>query len=172
MISVRDSKLPGVLRIFVDIFEDHRGQYIETYNRKDYEAAGIKVEFVQDDISVSSRNVLRGLHGDHETWKLISCLEGKIYLVVLNVETGSAFYGKWESFILTRDNGLQVLVPPSHGVGHLVLSNMAVFHYKQSTYYDSQKQFTFRFDDPIFHIWWPLRKPLLSKRDIGSKYNG
>jgi dTDP-4-dehydrorhamnose 3,5-epimerase len=170
IVSVTKTKLPGVLVIRLDIFEDYRGQYIETYNKANYEAVTGVNEFVQDDISVSTKNVLRGIHGDNETWKLITCLYGKIYLVVVNCDNGSSHFGKWESFILTEANGLQVLVPPKYGVGHLVLSEKAIFHYKQSTYYNPGKQFTYRYNDPVFHIWWPIKTPILSKRDVESRY--
>ena len=77
MIKVEKTKLDGVLLIQLDAFEDHRGEYVETYNERDYQAAGIDVRFVQDDYSISTKHVLRGLHGDAETWKLITCPYGE-----------------------------------------------------------------------------------------------
>ena len=168
--EVLKTKLDGVLLIKPPtIFEDFRGAYVETYNEKMYMEAGLSVKFVQDDISVSSRNVLRGIHGDGETWKLISCLYGKFYLVVINWEKASSQFGKWESFILSDQNRLQVLVPPKFGNGHLVLSELAIFHYKQSTYYNRAGQFTLLWNDPKFNISWPIRNPILSRRDEGSE---
>lgn len=164
MISVAKTSLDGVLKVQLDIFEDHRGQYIETYNEKMYQEHGIDIKFVCDDISRSNRNVLRGIHSDSEAWKLISCLRGLIYVVVVNCNTAGDF-GKWESFVLSATNGLQVLVPPKYGVAHLVLSDKAIFHYKQSAYYDPSRQLTYRFDDPRFNIWWPVKEPILSRRD-------
>ena len=101
---IEKTKLEGVLQIRLKTFEDHRGYYIETYNEDLYKKNGIDVKFVQDDISVSSNNVLRGIHGDHETWKLISCMEGKFYLVVVNNDENSPQYKQWESFILSEQN--------------------------------------------------------------------
>ncbi len=170
MISVAKTSLDGVLKVELGIFKDHRGHYIETYNEKMYREKGIDIKFVQDDISVSIRNVLRGIHGDSQTWKLISCLHGEFYLVVINCNTDSKDFGKWESSVLSEANGLQVLVPPRYGVAHLVLSDKAIFHYKQSSYYDPSKQFTYRFDDPRFNIWWPVKAPLLSRRDEEGHY--
>ena len=167
--EVSSTELKGVLLIKLDVFEDFRGEYVETYNEALYRENGIDVKFVQDDISVSSRNVLRGIHGDRETWKLISCLYGKFYLVVVNGDSKSSDFGKWQSFVLSDKNRIQVLVPPNYGNGHLVLSDTAIFHYKQSTYYDRSKQFTYRWDDPRFNIWWPIKTPILSKRDEGGK---
>ncbi len=164
--EVSKTKLDGVLLIKPPtIFEDSRGTYVETYNEKLYIEAGIGIRFVQDDISVSSRNVLRGIHGDGETWKLISCLYGKFYLVVVNWDDTSPQFGKWESFVLSDQNRLQVLVPPKFGNGHLVLSELAMFHYKQSTYYNRATQFTLLWNDPKLNIWWPIKNPILSKRD-------
>jgi dTDP-4-dehydrorhamnose 3,5-epimerase len=109
--------------------------------------------------------VLRGIHGDGVTWKLISCLHGKFYLVVLNFDRESRQFGQWEGFVLSDRNRLQVLVPPKFGNGHLVLSEAAIFHYKQSAYYNREGQFTCRWDDPRFNIWWPTKQPLISQRD-------
>jgi dTDP-4-dehydrorhamnose 3,5-epimerase len=150
-------------------FEDFRGSYVETWNRDLYRAAGIDLDFVQDDISVSTRHVLRGIHGDQKTWKLISCLHGKFYLVVVNWDERSPQYGRWEGFTLSDQNRLQVLVPPRFGNGHLVLSESAIFHYKQTTSYDRASQFTLLWNDPALGIWWPVKQPILSRRDDGSE---
>ena len=164
--EVLNSTLEGVLVIKPPtVFEDFRGTYVETYNRHLYEEAGINVDFVQDDISVSTRHVLRGIHGDAETWKLVSCLFGKFYLVVVNWDETSPQYGKWESYVLSEQNRLQVLIPPKFGNGHLILSESAIFHYKQNSYYDRASQFTIKWDDPKLNIWWPVKDPILSRRD-------
>jgi len=165
MISVHKTNLEKVLLVRPDIFEDHRGQFIEIYNEGLYHEHGIKIKFIQDDISISDKNVLRGIHGDEKTWKLVSCLMGKFYLVVVNCEKKSVSFGKWEAFVLSDVNKNQVLIPPKYGNAHLVLSKKAIFHYKQSTYYDPESQFTYIWNDPTFNIWWPIDKPILSIRD-------
>lgn len=170
MLEVTQTKLPGVLLIKPVAFEDHRGYYLETYNYDIYHKNGVDVDFVQDDISVSSRHVLRGLHGDVETWKLVSCLYGRCYLVVVNCDQESKDFGQWQAFTLSDTNRWQVLIPPKHGNGHLVLSDRAIFHYKQSTYYNPKGQFTYKWDDPRFNIWWPVKNPILSQRDEAGKY--
>lgn len=161
---VDKTDLPGVLLIKPEIFEDFRGQYIEIYNEALYREKGI-VKFIQDDISISSRHVLRGIHGDKETWKLISCLYGMFYLVVVNYNEESSYFRKWQAFALSEKNRYQVLVPPNYGNAHLVMSDNAIFHYKQSTYYDLSKQFTLKWNDPQLNIWWPIKNPILSMRD-------
>ena len=163
--KVKKSSLDGVLILTLDAFEDHRGYYIETYNEELYKNNGINVNFIQDDISVSKKNVLRGIHGDQETWKLISCFEGEFYFVVVNNDEKSPQYKQWESFILSEENRVQILVPPKFGNGHLVQSKRAIFHYKQNTYYYPKGQFTIRWNDPEYNIKWPIKNPILSKRD-------
>lgn len=168
MLEVTKTKLDGVLLIKPPtVFEDFRGSYVEIYNEELYHQAGITVRLVQDDISTSTRNVLRGIHGDSETWKLVSCLHGKFYLVVLNHDKDSKQFGQWESFTLSDTNRLQVLIPPKFGNGHVVLSETAIFHYKQNTYYNRAGQFTVAWNDPQFKIWWPIRRPIVSQRDQG-----
>lgn len=166
--KVEKTSLDGVLLITPPtLFEDWRGEYVETYNETLYRKHGIDVSFVQDDISVSDRHVLRGLHGDSGTWKLISCILGKFYLVVVNNDKDSSQYRKWESFVLSDANRKQVLIPPKFGNGHLVLSEKAVFHYKQSSYYNRAGQFTLLWNDPQLNLWWPVPNPLVSRRDSG-----
>ncbi len=117
--EVFSTKLESVLLIKPPtVFEDFRGHYIETYNRNAYFTAGIPIDFVQDDISISHRHVLRGIHGDTKTWKLISCLQGSFYMVVVNNDPNSSQYREWASFTLSDTNHLQVLVPPNFGNGH------------------------------------------------------
>jgi len=170
-LDVRKTTLDGVLLITPPtVFEDFRGCYVETYNEQIYNAAGIDQKFVQDDVSVSRRNVLRGVHGDRKTWKLVSCLHGCFFLAVVNWEPSSPQYRRWEGFTLSDANRLQVLIPPGFGNGHQVLSETAIFHYKQTTYYDLPGQFTIRWDDPILGIAWPMVAPILSERDEKAPY--
>ena len=146
-------------------FEDFRGTYIELYNQELYCRNGIKEVFIQDDISTSRRHVLRGLHGDQTTWKLVSCLYGSFYLVVVNNDSECSEYKKWQGFTLSDRNRLQVLIPPMFGNGHVVLTDTAIFHYKQTTTYNIEAQFTIKWNDPEYNIWWPVKNPILSFRD-------
>lgn len=175
MAACLETYLKGVLIFKPEIFRDFRGEYIETYNEHSYSQA-IKeklgqsaegIHFVQDTMSRSSKHVLRGIHGDEKTWKLISCPEGRIYAVVINCDSDDSDFKRWQSFNICEEDMMQILVPPKFGIGHLVLSDRAVFQYKQSTYYDPNtlKQFTYRYDDSRFKIWWPVKSPILSRRD-------
>jgi dTDP-4-dehydrorhamnose 3,5-epimerase len=163
--KLENTNLKGVKKIKLTSFEDHRGSYVETYNKNFFVENGINIEFLQDDISVSKKNVLRGIHGDQKTWKLISCLHGEFQLIIVNNDSKSREYKKWESFDLSFDNKIQILVPPKFGNGHLVLSNECIFHYKQNTNYDRDGQFTIKWNDPLFGFKWKITNPILSERD-------
>lgn len=170
MIKVSKTKLEGVLLIEPETFEDHRGDYTELYNEKLYKENGIDIDFVADSFIASSKHVLRGIHGDHRTWKLVSCPYGKFYFVVVNCDEASPEFGKWESFVFSAGNKKQLLVPPMHGVAHLVLSDWAIHYYKQSSYYEGmENQFTYKWNDSKFNIWWPIKDPILSRRDEEGK---
>lgn len=168
--QIEKTNLDGVLLIRLAPFEDFRGQYVETYNEAAYHENGISVKFIQDDISVSTRNVLRGVHGDAETWKLISCLHGSFYLMVVNNNSSSPQFRKWQGFTLSDTNRCQILVPPLFGNGHVVISEKAIFHYKQNTYYNPQGQFTIIWNDPEYGMWWPIKTPILSRRDEAGRF--
>lgn len=170
MLRIKKTKLPGVLCIRLDCFKDRRGEYVEMYNEKEYKASGIDVRFIQDDYSMSKKHALRGIHGDNKTWKLVMCPLGKFYLVVVNCDKTSDTFGKWEAFIVSEKNKIQVLVPPKHGLAHLALTDRIIFHYKQSTYYNPSIQFTYRWNEPRFNIRWPIKNPILSKRDKLGHY--
>jgi dTDP-4-dehydrorhamnose 3,5-epimerase len=170
MIQVEKTQLEEVLRIVPDVFEDHRGRFVETYNEKEYKENGITVDFVQDDISRSKKDVLRGIHGDQETHKLVSCIYGKLFVVIVNCKEEALDFGKWQSFELSDENRIQIFVPPRYGIAYVVLSDEAIFTYKQSTYFEHGKQFTYRWDDARFNIEWPIPNPMLSERDKKGAY--
>ena len=166
--NVTKTNLEGVLLIDPPTnFQDFRGSYIETYNERIYRENGVDYEFIQDDISTSRYNVLRGIHGDASTCKLVSCLHGAFYLLVVNNDPKSSQYKKWQSFHLSDTNRQQVLIPPLFGNGHLVLTDKAIFHYKQTTEYNREGQFTILWNDPDYKFWWPSKSPILSQRDGG-----
>ncbi|MBJ13407.1 MAG: dTDP-4-dehydrorhamnose 3,5-epimerase [Candidatus Marinimicrobia bacterium] len=168
--KINKTKLDNVLEIELEPYKDFRGYYLETYNKDLYNHNNIKVEFIQDDISVSKKNVLRGIHGDNETWKLVSCFYGEFYLIVVNNDPYSNQYKEWTSFILSENKNNQILIPPKFGNGHLVLSDRTIFNYKQSTYYNPQKQFTILWNDPDYNFDWPIKEPILSKRDTIGRF--
>lgn len=167
-IKVEKTKLDGVLVVHPPTqHEDFRGDYVEIYNQELYSSAGIADRFVQDDYATSRRHVLRGIHGDTGTVKLISCIYGTIYVIVVNNDSASPQFRMWQSFTLSDRNRLQVYIPAKFGNAYLVMSETAVFHYKQNTYYDRAGQFTIKWNDPAYEFWWPVKDPILSERDHG-----
>ena len=165
MLKFEETGLNGVILVKPDVHEDKRGNFYETYNEEEYCKVGLDVKFVQDDISKSVKGVLKGMHGDAGTYKLIQCVYGSVYAVILNCDEESPDFGKWESFILSDENKYQLYVPPMYGNGYYVLSDVAVYTYKQSTYYGEYKQFTYKWNDERFQIKWPDGDRILSERD-------
>ena len=164
--NIQKTDLDGVLLITPPVIhEDFRGTNTEVYNNKIYREHGINHNFILDSISTSRKYVLRGLHGDANTTKLITCLHGSFYFVVVNNDPEHKQYRQWQSFTLSDKNRLQVLVPPKFGNGHLVMSHHVVFSYKLDAYYDRASQFTIKWNDPDYNFWWPIKHPILSERD-------
>ena len=150
-------------------FKDYRGYYWTSWKKEVFK----NIKFNHDKFSLSKKNVLRGLHGDKKTWKLVSCVFGKFFIVVVNLDKKSKGYLKSKSWILSHENGLQLLIPPNYANGHLCLSDYCLFHYKLSykgSYFGHKHQFSIRWNDPKLKIKWPKKKPILSKRDKNSKF--
>lgn len=172
MVKIEDSSvIPGLKILTPSIFRDHRGEYVETYNHRDYNFVndnGEPLEWVEDDISCSHAGVLRGLHGDERCWKLVQCLHGSILLAVVDMRSGSTAYRRWQTFAIDDENRQQVLIPAGCANGHYVF-NDCIFSYKQSALYRGQEfQFTVRWDDPSLGIDWPVANPVLSDRDANA----
>ncbi len=171
---IESKKVLDLKLIQPDVFYDFRGEYVETFNKKMYnfvDRHGNKVEFVEDDISMSNHGVLRGLHGDEKTWKLIQCLYGQIYVVVVDMRKDSPTYLNYETFAVNEKNRHQVLIPAGCANGHLCLSDRCIFSYKQSEYYSGMSnQFTVRWDDPALNIFWPIKFPQVSVRDSSADF--
>lgn len=163
--KVDRTMLEGVLLIKPKAHNDSRGFFCETFNLREYREQGITANFVQDDIAVNSKGVLKGMHGDSTTYKLVQCAYGSVYAVVLNCDENSPNFGKWESFELSGQNHYQLYIPPMYGNGYYVLSEIAIYTYKQSTYYGDTKQFTYKWNDPRFNIKWPINELVISERD-------
>lgn len=162
---IEKTSLSGVYLIIPDVHEDKRGNFYETYNEKAYKDAGLTADFVQDDISCSIKGVLKGMHGDRGTTKLVQVAYGSVYAVILNCDENSPDFGKWESFELSADNKMQLYIPPMYGNGYYVISDIAVYTYKQNTYYGEYKQFTYKYNDERFGIKWPNVASVISERD-------
>jgi dTDP-4-dehydrorhamnose 3,5-epimerase len=173
--KIEDSNIITDLKVItINKFEDYRGEYFETYNEEHYKALTDSkkrtLHFVVDDFSVSRNNVLRGLHGDYKTWKLVDCIYGEFFLVVADIRKNSKSYLKHETFILNDKNRKQVLIPAGCVNGHLCLSEKCIFHYKQTEYYNL-KQVTVNWLEKKLNIYWPSALvPILSARDDSGPF--
>lgn len=153
-----------------DAFADHRGELWTLWEKSKFFP---KLEFNHDKVSVSKKGVLRGLHYDTKSWKLITCISGEIQLVIVDCNKNSVNYLKHDSIILTSENKISVLVPPNFANGHLVLSEQAIFHYKwayDGEYPDVEQQKSLNWADPELKINWMNTAPILSERDRNSKF--
>lgn len=151
-------------------FNDERGELWTLWEKYKFTP---KLDFNHDKIAKSKKNVLRGLHGDSKSWKLITCLYGEIFLSVVDYRKSSKSFLQHKNFILNDKNKNSVLVPPMFANGHLVLSDECVFFYKwayDGSYPDVDDQFSLRWDDPKLGIDWPTKLPILSNRDKNSKF--
>jgi dTDP-4-dehydrorhamnose 3,5-epimerase len=153
----------GVVDREQDAFTDYRGDLYTIWKDDEFD-----LNFNHDKVSTSRKHVLRGIHGDNKSWKLVTCLYGEIYFVIVDNRESSDTFLQWESMMLTDRNRRQVLIPPGVGNGFLVMSHRSVFHYKWSyegEYADVDQQFTIKWNDPIVGVDWPIDNPILSKRD-------
>lgn len=171
MLNIEHTDIEGLLLIKPNIYKDERGSYTEIYDTETYrDILPIGTNFVQDDYSYSKINVLRGIHGDFITSKLISVLNGMIQAVIVDNRKESNTYMKWQSFILSRENANQLFIPAGCGNSMLALTDDVVYHYKQTSHYTPKSQFTIKWDDPRLNIKWLILNPILSNRDRKGDY--
>ncbi|MHB8146025.1 MAG: dTDP-4-dehydrorhamnose 3,5-epimerase [Vulcanimicrobiaceae bacterium] len=151
-------------------FTDDRGFFMETYSSERYRAVGIYDGFVQDNISVSRRGTLRGLHSDPRMAKLVQVLAGEAYDVIVDLRRDSRTYRECFGAMLSAANRTQLYVPPGFLHGYLALADDTIFSYKQSALYDPTMEFGVAWNDPDLAIAWPLEgmSPLLSPKDAAN----
>ena len=166
--KVTESGIKGVFIIEPDVYEDDRGFFMETFHDERYrKLLGINLDFVQDNISRSSKNVLRGMHfqKNYPQGKIVSASRGEILDVVVDLRKGSPTYGTWESFRLSEKNKLQVWIPPGFAHGFLVVSDSADIDYKCTEYYHPEDELCLMWNDPEVAIDWTINDPILSEKD-------
>jgi dTDP-4-dehydrorhamnose 3,5-epimerase len=164
-VKFSETDLPGVVLVEPDVFRDARGFFLETFHARKYRDGGIAYDFVQDNHSRSQRGTLRGLHAQRTKpqGKLVRALQGEIFDVAVDIRKGSPTFGKWTAATLSSENFRQLFVPPGFAHGFCVVSEFAEVEYKCTDFYDPA--------DEIGVLWnsagieWPLREPLLSKKD-------
>lgn len=167
--NVIQTPLPGVLVLEPKVFGDTRGFFVESFNANTFrEATGLSVEFVQDNHSRSSKNVLRGLHYQIQQpqGKLVRVVTGEVFDVAVDLRRKSSTFGQWIGVVLSADNKRQLWVPPGFAHGFLVLKDGTELLYKTTDYYAPQHERCVRWDDPAIGIEWPSTlQPLLSAKD-------
>jgi len=167
-IRVTQTSLEGVLLIEPDVFRDPRGFFLESYNKRDFQACGISHEFVQDNHSRSAHKVLRGLHYQDMSapqTKLVRCTVGCVLDVAVDLRVGSPTFARWVGVELSAENARQLLVPVGFAHGFAVLSEVAEVQYKCDAYYAPSAEGVVMWNDPDIGIRWPFSDPILSRRD-------
>jgi len=166
--KVTESGIKGVYTIEPDVYKDDRGFFMETFHIERYrKLIGINFDFVQDNISRSSKNVLRGMHfqRNYPQGKIVKASRGEILDVVVDLRKDSPTYGTWESFRLSEKNKLQVWIPPGFAHGFLVMSDSADIDYKCTEYYYPEDELCLMWNDPEVAIDWTINDPILSEKD-------
>ena len=165
-----NTPIEGLVIIEPTVFEDDRGYFLESYNKKKFEKAIGKISFVQDNESKSSRGVLRGLHFQKPPYaqaKLVRCIEGKVLDIAVDIRDGSDTYGQHVSVELSGENKKQVFIPRGFAHGFLVLSNTAIISYKVDKSYAPANDTGIRWDDSLLNIQWGVSESevLVSEKD-------
>jgi dTDP-4-dehydrorhamnose 3,5-epimerase len=162
-------KIEGLKVIETKRFDDNRGYFYESYNLKKYqEIIGESFEFVQDNVSQSSKNVLRGLHFQNPPYaqgKLVSVLKGSVLDVAVDIRKDSKTYGKYQAIVLSAENGLQFWIPPGFAHGFLALEDDTIFSYKCTNYYHPESEESLLWNDPNLGIDWKIKTPIISTKD-------
>jgi dTDP-4-dehydrorhamnose 3,5-epimerase len=162
------TKLAGVFVIEPDVYQDDRGYFYESWSERRYAEQGLPERFVQDNVSRSSKGALRGLHlqvPPMSQGKLVQVLEGEVFDVAVDVRIDSPSFGQWVGETLSAQNRRQIYIPPGFAHGFCVTSEHALFAYKCTQYYAPGGELSVLWNDPDLGIVWPIKAPLLSKKD-------
>ena len=167
------SRIEGLFILETRKFHDERGLFFESFNQQKFEdTVGEKVTFVQDNISVSKKNVLRGLHFQsppHAQGKLVSVVSGSVLDVAVDLRKGSPTYGQHESVLLSAENGLQFWIPAGFAHGFLALEENTVFSYKCTDFYHPGSEQSLQWNDPELNIDWGINNPIISMKDADNE---
>ena len=170
-ITVQTCDIAGLKVITPAVYGDSRGYFMETYNYEDFAAAGITETFVQDNQSLSTRGVLRGLHFQiqYPQDKLVRVVRGEVFDVAVDLRDGSPTFGKWYGLVLSEENKKQFFIPKNFAHGFYVLSETAEFCYKCTDFYHPGDEGGLQWNDPEIGVVWPLLPGVpvnLSEKDM------
>jgi dTDP-4-dehydrorhamnose 3,5-epimerase len=165
--NVITCEIPGLVVVEPKVFGDARGFFMETWNRQSCREAGLDWNFVQDNVSLSRRGTLRGLHFQNPAaqGKLVFVLQGEVFDVAVDIRCSSPTFGRWHGLHLSGENKRQFFIPPGFAHGFAVLSETALFAYKCTELYTPQNELTIAWNDADIGIQWPLDNPRLSEKD-------
>lgn len=168
--KIIERQLNDIVVLKPNVFEDHRGFFVETYKKNIFSDLGIDFDFVQDNHSRSSKGVLRGLHFQWEPpmGKLMRVTLGSCFLVAVDVRYNSSTLGQWYGVEVSAENKLQVWAPYGFARGFCVLSDWAEIQYKCTGTYNKNAENGIRWNDPEVGIKWPIENPILSDRDVNA----
>lgn len=167
--DIQETKLKGVLIFTPKVFGDERGYFFESFREKIFAENGINVKFVQDNISHSKKNTVRGLHyqvGEFAQGKLCQVVYGRVLDVAVDIRFGSPTFGQYVATVLSSENHEQLWIPPGFAHGFSVLSETATFHYKCTNYYNKESERAILFSDKTLNIDWNVTEPLVSQKDL------
>lgn len=169
---VTPTALPDVLLFEPAVFGDARGYFFETWQQKRYAEHGLPENFVQDNVSRSQRGILRGLHLQEPfgQGKLVQVFDGEVLDIAVDVRVGSSTFGRWVAERLSGENHKQLYVPPGFAHGFCVLSESALLAYKCTELYHPETELSIAWNDPELAIDWPIRDPVLSKKDAAAPH--
>lgn len=167
--------IDGLISFIPRTFKDDRGIFFESFNQRQFnELVGEEINFVQDNQSISSKDVIRGLHMQsppHEQGKLVRVTKGKVLDIAVDVRKSSKTYGQHIAVELSAENNRQLWIPPGFAHGFVVLEDDTIFNYKCTNYYNKDSEKTILWNDPILKINWAVANPLLSDKDLaGEKF--
>jgi dTDP-4-dehydrorhamnose 3,5-epimerase len=167
--EIKQTGIEGLLVLCPKVFMDERGYFFEAFNDKVYKDAGLNFNFIQDNISKSKKNSIRGLHfqtGEMAQGKLCQVLVGKVLDVAVDIRFGSPTFGKYFSVELSDENHYQVWISPGFAHGFSVLSEEAIFSYKCTQIYSKQHEDSILYNDPDLNIDWKVKDPVVSEKDM------
>jgi dTDP-4-dehydrorhamnose 3,5-epimerase len=174
--TVTPTAIPDVLMLEPKVFSDDRGYFFESYNARDFmDATGLQVEFVQDNHSMSTKGVLRGLHYQiqHPQGKLLRVVKGSVFDVAVDLRKSSPTFGRWVGAMLSAENRRQLWIPPGFAHGFLALSDTAEVLYKITDYWYPEHERTLLWNDPTLGVAWPVDgEPRLAAKDVEGKLLG
>lgn len=169
--QIEKTDIPGLLIIKPKVFTDSRGYFFESFNKKQFYEAGLKYEFVQDNISKSVKSTIRGLHyqiGSKAQGKLCKVISGKVLDVAVDIRFDSPTFGQFYAVELSEENSMMLWIPPGFAHGFSVLSDQAIFSYKCTEFYSMKHERSIRYNDPQININWMIEDPIVSDKDLNA----